>query len=107
MNVLMGFLTQLPVILASIFFCIAAITRMGKETGAGVVLLGAIGMAALAIVSPVFHTVVVPRVMESGNSDQLGSLMRASALFFGLGHALNVVLIAAGTLMRKPIGQTI
>ncbi|MAS97112.1 MAG: hypothetical protein CMO55_28305 [Verrucomicrobiales bacterium] len=104
MEILSGFLSQLPIILASIFFCVAAITKLGKEGGAGLVLLGAIGMCALSLVSPIFYTVVVPRLMENGSTASVSGTMRAAAIFFGLGHALNVVFIAVGTLVRKPSG---
>ena len=98
---------QVPSALVAIFFVVTAITRMGKERGAGVFLLGAIGLCAMALINPVFNAFVVPGLMNSGSQEQLRAIMTSSAIFFTFGQILSVGLLAVGTLMRGGSSQSV
>ena len=99
------FMMQSPMIAASIAFVIVALLKAGKEKGAILIVLGAIGICLLTISSPIVHGVVVPRILEDMDSSNMPQLFRVIGWVTNFCWAAALALVAIGTLLRVPAPQ--
>jgi len=96
---------QSPMIAASIAFVIVALLKAGKEKGALLIVLGAIGICLLTVSSPIIHAVVVPRILEDMDSSKIRQLYSVIGWVTNFCWAAALALVAIGTLLRVPAAQ--
>lgn len=106
MDLLKIILGQIPILLGALALLIVAITQLGKDKGAPVILAGAIGIFLMVVINPVVTGVLVPRIMESGNPQNLGSLMRVWGFVSSSVWGVSLVLISIGIVMRSRDGRS-
>ncbi|MEF9476240.1 MAG: hypothetical protein L0958_06100 [Candidatus Mariimomonas ferrooxydans] len=103
MEIIKSLTFQIPIILACVLFFIAAILRMGKEKGATLVLLGAIGMLFMACATPVIYAGIMPKLIENMAKDNIGNIYFAIRLISNIFWASSIALIAIGTFIRPRV----
>lgn len=96
-------INQIPMIIASAVFVAASVTRMGKEKGAMLVLLRAIGLFITAIASPIVFSLILPGVTRNMDVENVPSIYMLSGLMINLNWAGAIVIIAIGTFLRQPV----
>lgn len=101
MEVIKAFAIQTPLILASLLLVIAALLKMGKEKGALPVFLGTIGLFLLTVANPIIYSVIMPRIVESTQPENLHTTYQVMGIVTNIAWAISIVLIAIGTISRS------
>ena len=106
-EVLFGVLRQTPYIVTSLIFLIAVLFKLGKERGAGLILLGAILNLMLpfvtAIINPALMHPLYDQAAENGGRIEL--LINVSSTIINLFWAFPFILLAIGTALRPRPGK--
>ncbi|MBN2161335.1 MAG: hypothetical protein JXR25_01615 [Pontiellaceae bacterium] len=105
MEILATFAIQIPMFLAILFLVAAAITKAGKERGAVLVIMGAVGLLLLAVISPVIYMTIIPKLIESGNVESVRAVHTTVSVVINIFWAIAVSMIALGTLIRPTAGK--
>ena len=102
MDIINSFVIQLPAFVAALVLFMAALGKTGRERGAGLFLLGSIGLLAVTILNPVIYTMIMPRVVNAMQMEasRIGHVYMLVGLVTNLLFAASVVLLALGTFMR-------
>ncbi len=100
MNLVSAIVFYVPVLLASIAFLVAAGLKRGEERGGTVFFLGALLLLLVNLAGPLIYAVIVPSMVESGNTDSLEAVLLALQLALGFATALAIVLLSVGTFLR-------
>ena len=102
MEIITAIATNVPMFLACVLLAIAALLKLGKERGAVLILLGAIGLILLNFASPILYILIMPKVIEGMDLET----EHISYLYSAIGFASNllwagaIALIAIGTFLR-------
>lgn len=93
---------NIPAILAGILLVIAASRKLGKERGAILIFLGAIGLIVLGVGTPILYYVILPQVARKL---RWFNKIRAATLEYqfimSIIWGVVMALIAIGTFMRS------
>ena len=101
MEILKSLGTQSPIIIASLILAVACLLKAGKERGAILILLGAIGLCVSAVLTPLFYSGIMPKLMENNAPEDMQSIFLLVAFVVNFFWAGAIGLIAVGTWMRK------
>jgi len=102
MDIMRQIAIQVPIILVSITLLIAAAMKGGREKGATMIVLGAIGMCAMSIATPVIYSVIMPRLIDALEFDDMSNAYLVFGLAVNILWAVPILLIAIGTFQRPP-----
>lgn len=101
MQVLEFVAVQLPLMIACAIFALAAILKVGKEKGASLVAVGALGIFLMGIAGPVFYMFILPGILADMDSQSLPRVMSICSGLINLLRAVAVALVATGTFLRS------
>ena len=103
MEIITSIAIQIPMIIACVFLGIAAYRKMGKEKGAILVMLGAIGLIFMACSTPVVYRIIMPRTFYILGCNGIYGIYLASDIIINLFWAGAIALIAIGTFVRPTV----
>ena len=92
-------------IIASLAFVVAAVLKVGKERGAMLIVLGAIGLSLLTIANPIIYSGIMPKLienMQANNYEHIGHLYLVLNIVTSIFWTSAIVLISIGTFLRLP-----
>lgn len=102
MQLMQALAVYLPFLIAAIVLLFAAIFKLGKEKGAGLIVAGATGFLLMGVIDPVVNVFVLPAVLEKLSTDSLGFAVLLYGFVSNVCSAVCVGLIAFGTFVRSP-----
>ncbi len=102
MEIIKSLAFQSPMIIASLVFVTAAILKAGKEKGAILILLGAIGLCLLTFAIPIIYSGIMPKVIENMQPLQISVIYSRLQMITNIFWAAAIVLISIGTFLRSP-----
>ncbi|MGI9460419.1 MAG: hypothetical protein ACR2NF_10505 [Pirellulales bacterium] len=102
MQLLQSFAVQLPMIIACAVFLIAAIFKVGKEKGAGLVAVGAVGLCLLVISNPLFNYLFMSEMVSHMDPEAISYVFLIKSVVSNLLWAVAIALVATGTFLRSP-----
>jgi hypothetical protein len=91
---------QAPMILGCALLVTAAVLKLGKEKGAALILIGAIGLFLLSLLYPILYSIILPKVVGRLSHSAASDVISAVGLVSGILRSLAVILIGVGTLLR-------
>ena len=101
----MEFLASLPMVFAALILLLAAALKVGKEKGSIFLLLGGTGTLLMSIISPVYYTLIFPKLMENGPPDNPEVFFAVQGMIVNTFWALPLVMIAVAVFMRPPANK--
>ena len=102
MQLVQSYLLQLPIVVACAVFVIAAMFKVGKEKGAGLIAGGAIGLVGLVIIDPLVNIMVMPAIIEGLSPAQISFAFLIRSGISNVSWAAAIALVAMGTFSRSP-----
>tara|TARA_Y100000385_G_scaffold23344_1_gene22566 strand:- start:66 stop:470 length:405 start_codon:yes stop_codon:yes gene_type:complete len=102
MQFITSFAVQLPLMIACVVFVIAAMFKVGKEKGAGLIAAGAVGLCLLVIIGPLFNSLVMSRIVAEMDPQAMSYAFLIKQVIFNFLWASSVALVATGTFLRPP-----
>lgn len=99
MEILNLLLIQVPIVLGALSFLVVSILRLGKEQGAPLVLVGAIGIFLMVVANPIWYGLVIPKVV-AGDPQRVESLLRTFGFLSSTVWGISLILVAIGAVMR-------
>jgi len=91
-----------PLVIACAVFAMAAMFKLGKEKGAGLIAVGAAGLCLTVIINPFFSYLVMPRIVRDMDPQNISF---AFVIFGGISNLFwtaAIALVATGTFLRSP-----
>ena len=106
MEIIKSIAIKIPMIIACVFLGIAAMRKMGKEKGAILVMIGAIGLIFIACSIPIVYRIIMPKMIEIIEVDKISDFYLAIQIIINLIQASAIALIAIGIFVRPTIKQS-
>lgn len=101
MELLKRVAVHIPMTAACVVLMIAAIGKAGREAGASVFMLGAIGLCVLSIASPVFYELIVPKLLNSMDVPEREKFFEIVAWTSRMLWSGAILSLAVGVFMRR------
>ena len=102
MDLFQSFATQIPIVTACAVFATAAMLKVGKEKGAGLIALGAVGLCLTVIMNPLFNYLVMPLMVRGMDPENISFALLIYDVIFKLCWTAAIALVATGTFLRSP-----
>ncbi|MDP6542584.1 MAG: hypothetical protein QGH60_01250 [Phycisphaerae bacterium] len=91
---------QIPIVIVSVTLLIAAAGKAGKERGAILIVMGAIGMCVMSVAGPLLYGVIMPRLIDIAGSSNISNIYLVLGLAVNILWSVPILLIAIGTFQR-------
>lgn len=102
MQLLQSFAIQVPLIVACSVFVMAALFKAGKEKGAGLIAVGAVGLCLLVLMDPLFSYLVMPKIVQNMDNEAISNAYLIRGIVSNLCWTAAIFLVAVGTFLRSP-----
>ncbi|WP_442511277.1 hypothetical protein SH528x_002947 [Novipirellula sp. SH528] len=105
MDIIKSIAIQVPMMIASLAFVVAAVLKVGKERGAMLIVLGAVGLFLLTIANPIIYSGIIPKVienMETNDHEHIPRIYLVVNIITSIFWTSAIVLISIGTFLRSP-----
>jgi hypothetical protein len=102
MQIIESLAVKLPLVIACVVFLMAAIFKVGKETGAGFIAAGAVVLGLVVIINPLVGVLVMPRLIKGLSPEMISYAYLIRGLISSLCWAGAIALVATGTFLRSP-----
>ena len=93
---------QSPPILAALFLTIVTITKLAKDRGGALCVLGSVALLVSSVLGPVVYILVMPKLIDELDAESIGNVYNGVNLLMNLAWAGSLTLFALGQLMRRP-----